>query len=80
MSKKISNNPINDLTIDWGRDTNFNDYPFSGEQVQRFIKSHLNSITHYVAASMDGQYLTLRGFRSREEWELYRDYDEAEKD
>lgn len=80
MSKKISNNPIQDLTIDWGRDTNFNDYPFSGEQVQRFIKSHLNSITHYVAASMDGQYLTLRGFRSREEWELYRDYDEAEKD
>lgn len=33
MSKKISNNPIDDLTIDWGKDPNFNNYPFSGEQV-----------------------------------------------
>ena len=33
MSKKISNNPIDDLTIDWGRDDTNNGYPFSGEQV-----------------------------------------------
>ena len=29
---------------------------------------------------MNGQYLTLMGFRNREEWELYRDYDESLKD
>ena len=80
MSKKISNNPIDDLTIDWGKDPNFNNYPFSGEQVQKFIKGHLNSITHYVSTSMNGQYLTMMGFRSKEEWELYRDYDESLKD
>ena len=29
---------------------------------------------------MNGQYLTMMGFRSKEEWELYRDYDESLKD
>lgn len=42
---KVSTNPITSLSQDWGNDTSVN-MPFSGAEVQRFIKSYLGAVAH----------------------------------
>ena len=38
MAKKVSDNEIKDMTVDWGKDTTNGNLPFSGQAVQDFIK------------------------------------------
>lgn len=38
MAKKVSDNKIKDMTVDWGKDTTNGNLPFSGQAVQDFIK------------------------------------------
>ena len=66
-NKKVSYNPIESITEDWGLDSR-NQLPYSGESVQEFIKSSLNSKIGYRKISdereSDGFYHT-RSFASK---------------
>lgn len=58
---KVSDNRIRYLREDWGNDENTN-LPFSGQEVQRFIKSYLQNVT--AAAWFDPRVSTLYFFSS----------------
>lgn len=42
MAKKYSPNDIPNKQADWGRDTTYHNYPFSGRAVQKYIKEQLD--------------------------------------
>ena len=67
---KVSPNIIEDLTKDWGNDT-ANGLPYSGEEVQRFIKSYLGKVP--MASWFNSNTSTMYWFDSREKMESFRD-------
>ncbi len=61
---KISYEDIKDLDIDWGSNPNEDGKPFSGESVQKFIKSFLSKVIERMEVQIgeDGSTATLVGY------------------
>lgn len=72
-NKKVSYNPIRDISEDWGLDSR-NQLPYSGESVQAFIKQTLNRKIGYRATSerkeSDGYFHT-RNFADEASYKLW---------
>lgn len=70
MASKVSPNSIASLDQDWSRDPSYNNYPFSGANVQAFIKRYLGDIAH--AAYFDPNTYTMYWFASDADLQAWR--------